>query len=104
MADNEIVYEVKANTKPVEDSLKKVDSSAAAVAGSGGGFGKLDSAIAGLGTAAMAAGAAIATYLVGQGLSASISAAMETEGAIARMNNALANAGRLSASSSADMQ
>lgn len=103
-AENEIVYEVTANTKSVEDSLKKVDSAAKDVAGGGGGFGKLDASITALGTAAIAAGAALATYLVGQGLSASIDAAIETEGALARMNNTLANMGRLSAESSADMQ
>lgn len=102
MADNEIVYEVKANTKPVEDSLKKVDASAKEVAGDDGGFGKLNLSIQGLATAAIAAGAAIATYLVGQGLRAGISAAIEQEDALNRMNQALNNAGRLSVDSSAD--
>lgn len=104
MADNEIVYEVKANSKPIEDALKKVDSSAKDVAGDNGGFGKLNMSISALGTAAVAAGTAIATYLVGQGLSAGIAAAIETEDALNRMNHALGNMGRLSAESSADMQ
>jgi len=104
MADNEIVYEVKANTKSAEDSIKKIETTAKDAGGESGGFGSLSKSISGIGVAAAAAGAAIATYLVQQGLSAGIAAAIETESALARMNHALGNMGRLSADSSADFQ
>lgn len=104
MADNEIVYEVKANTKSAEDSIKKIETAAKDAGEEGGGFGSLSKSISGIGVAAAAAGAAIATYLVQQGLSAGIAAAIETESALARMNHALGNMGRLSADSSADFQ
>lgn len=104
MAENEIVYEVKANTKPAEDSIKKLETSAKDAGGESGGFGSLSKSISGIGVAAAAAGAAIATYLVQQGLSAGIAAAIETESALARMNHALGNMGRLSADSSNDFQ
>jgi hypothetical protein len=103
MADNEIVYEVTAKTQPIEKSLKRIDKAVKELDSKEGGFGKLDESIKGLGTAAIATGAAIATYLVGQGLRSSISAAIETEDGIARLNNALANTGRLSAESSSDL-
>lgn len=104
MADNEIVYEVKANTKGVDSALKNIDKKAAEVGGDGGGFASITSSISSLGTAAIAAGAAIATYLVGQGLSAAISEAITAEDSINRMNQALNNAGRLSQSSSDDFK
>lgn len=104
MADNEIVYEIKADKKSAESAIKSIDTSAEQSAGAGGGIGKLNLSMANLGAAAVAAGAAIATYLVGQGLREGIAAAIETESALSRMNQALNNVGRLSVASSNDFQ
>lgn len=103
MAD-EIVYEIKVDTKSGEQAIKKIDEQAKTSGGSSGGIGSLTSAIKGIGPAAVAAGAAMATYFVAQGLKAGIAAAIETEDAIAKMNSALSMAGRLSASTSHEMQ
>jgi hypothetical protein len=104
MADNEIIYPIKVDTKSAEQGIKTIDAKAAAAGGESGGIGKLNSAISSIGPAAMAAAAAFTTYLVGKALNEGISAAIEQENAINRMNQALSNMGRLSAESSKDMQ
>ena len=103
MADNEIVYEIQANPKKVTDAIDKIDGDAAKAAAPGGGVGKLNTSIASIGTVAVAAAAAYSTYLVAGALRAGVDAAIETEAAVNRMNNALSLAGRLSVESSADM-
>ena len=103
-SENEIVYEIKADTKGVDKSLKNIDKSAKEVGGDGGGIGSITNAIGGIGPAAAAAAAAFAAYFVGTIVKDGISAAIQQEDALNRMNQALSNVGRLSADSSADMQ
>lgn len=99
---NEIVYDVVVDTKSAEAGIKTIEAKAAQAGGASGGFGSLKEAIGSIGPAAMAAAAAIGTYLVGQALSEGIHAAIEQEDAINRMNYALISAGRYSVEASKD--
>lgn len=104
MSDNEIVYDIKANTGPIDKSIQDINKNAASASSASGGIGMLDKAIANIGIVAVSAAAAFTTYFIGSIVTQGISGAIDAEGAINKMNNALSNAGRLSAESSMDFQ
>lgn len=103
-SDNEIVYEIKANTNKILSSIEEIDKAGRKTAEKGGGIGAIDIALGSLAAkAAETAAIYIKDFVVGA-IGGSITAAIEAEDALNKMNQALANVGRLSQSSSADFQ
>jgi hypothetical protein len=99
VADNQIEIEIIARLEKLEDSLKRTETAAKKT-----GDNVADAIGGKIKGAAIAAGGAIATYLVGRGLLNAVKSAMDADDALNRMNQSLALAGRFSVQASKDFQ
>lgn len=104
MADNEIVYEIRAKIDDINKKLDGIDSKANNVGGKSGGISKISASLAAIGPVAAAAAAAYVGYFITNGIKKGIEAAQIQEDAINKMNASLMSAGRFSRDASADLQ
>lgn len=104
VADNEIIYEIKAKIDDLNKKLDVMDRKAKEVGGKSGGIGQISSALAKIGPIAAAAGAAYVSYFVTNGIRKGIEAAQVQEDAVNRLNQSLMSAGSFSREASQDMQ